>query len=275
MFLEIMLRVFRGKKAQQQFDKAIGHALADAKRGDVNRTIRQIKETWAISNKYGLRFTQREATYIRDIAYKRGLENSVTFATSSASQGDVPAAMNFLNCARHYASELGISVDEENIGLIVADAYRNGTEKQLEWASHELEQGLPVQAIRALRTAQNYASRAGLDINQKAGIMEHQIAAKGVELYLKLAREEAERGITQSALELLRRAKKFSRFIGADLTQPAQEIERIAYGNQVSRLKRVAENYRSDGYNNRAMVWEGLAQKTATKAGVTLDHIVK
>lgn len=45
-----MLTGFRGKKVKQQFDEAIGHALAAAKRGDVKRAIGLIKEAWAISN---------------------------------------------------------------------------------------------------------------------------------------------------------------------------------------------------------------------------------
>ena len=175
-----MFTLFRGKKAQQQFDETIGSAIADAKRGDVREVIDLIRKAWNISNKYGLGFTQREANYVRDLAYKRGLENSVTFAISSASRGEVPAAMDFLNHARHYASELGMSVDEENIGIIVADAYRNGTERELKWASDWLEKGLPIEAIRKLRIAQRYASRAGLDINQRAEIMEHQITTKSI-----------------------------------------------------------------------------------------------
>jgi len=270
-----MITLRRGKKTRQDFDQVIGEALQQAERGNVEEAIRLIKDAWHLSNRYGLGFRQIEADFIKNVAYQRGLATALDSARYWASEGDVPTAMKYVNAVNHYASVVGAKPSDEVLAAIAREAYSKGAEKKLEWASRHIQDGLPIQALQYIAMARQYASRAGLDINDRVQQLIREVQPVGAQTYLKLAREDAEKGYLRGVEISLKRARKFAQMSGVDINPQIQEIEKVAYAHQAANFMGVAQSYTNGGFNNRARIWMSIAQQSASRGGTTIDNVVK
>ncbi|MBI2658564.1 hypothetical protein HYX05_00485 [Candidatus Woesearchaeota archaeon] len=283
---------WRYEKAKKAFDKAIGEALKCAKSGDVQKATTFVDEAQHLSSQYGLGFNLTEADFIKKTARKNvlparqiGLERDLDSARYWASEGHVDTAIKYINGARHYASLVGAEREGE-LAAITKEAYSKGAEKRLYWASRNLqgEYPLPFDALRDIKRARLYASRAGLDIKERARQLRREAAVKGVEVYLRLAREDAEIGSFIQFNISLRRARRFAQLSGADISQQIQEIKPVAYANRAKIDMKIAQDYRENGYINRATLWEEMAKQLAVTAeaaqkrvngsGATIDDAV-
>lgn len=255
------------RKAKQKFDNVVGAALQNGMQGRVEKAISLVEEAQRLSNQYGFGFNQTEADFIKNTAYKNGLEADLMSARVWANDGDVDTAMKYIDRARQHASVVRVKRDEE-IAAITIQAYIKGVEKELYSASLNLQgkYTIPLDALRYIKRARLYASRAGLDIRERAQQLRREAAVKGVEFYLRLSREDAEKGYLIEAKKILRRARRFAQLSGVDISQQIHEIEPVAYANRARLDGVVAKTYRKDGYYNRATLWEEMAKQNAATA---------
>lgn len=284
MILKLIRR--RHERAKQQFDGVVGKALQSAEQGRVEKALSLVEQAQHLSDQNGFEFNQAETDFIRNIAYRSGLDASLSSARYWATNtqiGDVDTAMKYVQRARKYLPQAPINRDEKitktkEIDAIEVEIYKNGVERNLYRATRDLQGEhsiIPFDVLRNIREARLYARHAGLDVSEIAKQLRKETAVKGVEVYLGLAREEADRGYLIGFKRSLRRARRFAQLSGADVSQQLHEIEPVAYANRARLDGIVAGNYRMHGYANRAILWEEMARTTAATAQMRVNGSIK